>query len=208
MARRAMEAHDANYVGGDINGGIQDLRQLVFRPIAAPRPVLDRRARAVPVLVVDAARRRRPRDVRLPGRALGPPARPPLADPGAGVRARTARRAPAAAGGREPAAEPPAGDERPDRRHAGADRRDDQEGEDQPADAVDRRAQLVARELVRRASGPRSPSAWSERAFASSAERFPTRLFETWSSWLVTSVRLVGDLAEQGRRAGRAAGRR
>ena len=36
-----------------------------------------------------------------------------------------------------------------------------------------------------------SPSAWSERAFASSAERFPTRLFETWSSWLVTSVRLV-----------------
>jgi phytoene dehydrogenase-like protein len=27
-----MEAHDANYVGGDINGGIQDIRQLVFRP--------------------------------------------------------------------------------------------------------------------------------------------------------------------------------
>jgi phytoene dehydrogenase-like protein len=32
-----MEAHDANYVGGDINGGIQDLRQLFFRPI----PTLD-----------------------------------------------------------------------------------------------------------------------------------------------------------------------
>ena len=31
-ARPAMEAHDANYVGGDINGGIQDIRQLVFRP--------------------------------------------------------------------------------------------------------------------------------------------------------------------------------
>ena len=29
---RAMEAHDANYVGGDINGGIQDIRQLIFRP--------------------------------------------------------------------------------------------------------------------------------------------------------------------------------
>ena len=27
-----MEAHDANYVGGDINGGVQDIRQLVFRP--------------------------------------------------------------------------------------------------------------------------------------------------------------------------------
>jgi phytoene dehydrogenase-like protein len=27
-----MEKHDANYVGGDINGGIQDIRQLIFRP--------------------------------------------------------------------------------------------------------------------------------------------------------------------------------
>ncbi|HEY8846117.1 MAG TPA: NAD(P)/FAD-dependent oxidoreductase, partial [Candidatus Limnocylindrales bacterium] len=27
-----MEAYDANYVGGDINGGIQDIRQLLFRP--------------------------------------------------------------------------------------------------------------------------------------------------------------------------------
>ena len=30
--RPQMEAHDANYVGGDINGGIQDIRQLFFRP--------------------------------------------------------------------------------------------------------------------------------------------------------------------------------
>ena len=29
----AMEAYDANYVGGDIKGGIQDIRQLVFRPV-------------------------------------------------------------------------------------------------------------------------------------------------------------------------------
>jgi phytoene dehydrogenase-like protein len=29
----AMEAYDANYVGGDINGGIQDWRQLLFRPV-------------------------------------------------------------------------------------------------------------------------------------------------------------------------------
>ncbi len=28
----AMEAYDANYVGGDINGGVQDIRQLIFRP--------------------------------------------------------------------------------------------------------------------------------------------------------------------------------
>ncbi len=28
----AMEEHDANYIGGDINGGIQDIRQLIFRP--------------------------------------------------------------------------------------------------------------------------------------------------------------------------------
>jgi phytoene dehydrogenase-like protein len=27
-----LEAYDANYVGGDINGGIQDWRQLIFRP--------------------------------------------------------------------------------------------------------------------------------------------------------------------------------
>jgi len=27
-----MEAHDENYIGGDINGGIQDIRQLIFRP--------------------------------------------------------------------------------------------------------------------------------------------------------------------------------
>ncbi|HXU84433.1 MAG TPA: NAD(P)/FAD-dependent oxidoreductase [Verrucomicrobiae bacterium] len=34
----AMEAYDANYVGGDINGGIQDIRQLVFRPWPMPDP--------------------------------------------------------------------------------------------------------------------------------------------------------------------------
>ena len=28
----AMQAHDANYVGGDINAGISDIRQLLFRP--------------------------------------------------------------------------------------------------------------------------------------------------------------------------------
>ena len=33
MGPAAMEAHDANDVGGDINAGIQDLRQLLFRPM-------------------------------------------------------------------------------------------------------------------------------------------------------------------------------
>jgi phytoene dehydrogenase-like protein len=33
-----MEAHDANYVGGDINGGFQDLRQLFTRPVARLDP--------------------------------------------------------------------------------------------------------------------------------------------------------------------------
>ena len=33
-----MEAHDANYVGGDINGGAQDLRQLFFRPFPQRNP--------------------------------------------------------------------------------------------------------------------------------------------------------------------------
>ena len=33
-----MEAYDANYVGGDINGGIQDVRQLLFRPVVRWNP--------------------------------------------------------------------------------------------------------------------------------------------------------------------------
>ncbi|MDH5244479.1 MAG: FAD-dependent oxidoreductase, partial [Chloroflexota bacterium] len=33
-----MEAHDANYVGGDINAGVSDIRQLLFRPIPALDP--------------------------------------------------------------------------------------------------------------------------------------------------------------------------
>jgi phytoene dehydrogenase-like protein len=33
-----MQAHNANYVGGDINGGSSDLRQFVSRPRWSPRP--------------------------------------------------------------------------------------------------------------------------------------------------------------------------
>ncbi len=38
MDTAAVERHDANYVGGDINGGSGDLRQLVTRPVVSPRP--------------------------------------------------------------------------------------------------------------------------------------------------------------------------
>jgi phytoene dehydrogenase-like protein len=33
LAPADLEAYNANYVGGDINGGVQDWRQLVFRPV-------------------------------------------------------------------------------------------------------------------------------------------------------------------------------
>ena len=35
---QAMEAYDANYVGGDINGGVGDWRQLLFRPVVRWNP--------------------------------------------------------------------------------------------------------------------------------------------------------------------------
>jgi phytoene dehydrogenase-like protein len=38
MSPADMEAHDPNYVGGDINAGISDIRQLLFRPAPARDP--------------------------------------------------------------------------------------------------------------------------------------------------------------------------
>ncbi len=38
MGPAAMEAHDRNYVGGDINAGVQDIRQLIFRPTVSLDP--------------------------------------------------------------------------------------------------------------------------------------------------------------------------
>ncbi len=38
MNTAAMEAHNGNYVGGDINGGAGDLRQMFIRPIASLHP--------------------------------------------------------------------------------------------------------------------------------------------------------------------------
>ncbi len=38
LSAAAMERYNANYVGGDINGGLQDLSQLYTRPIASLNP--------------------------------------------------------------------------------------------------------------------------------------------------------------------------
>lgn len=38
MSPRQLAAYNENYVGGDINGGISDLRQLFFRPVVAADP--------------------------------------------------------------------------------------------------------------------------------------------------------------------------
>ena len=38
MNTEAVERHDANYVGGDINGGVGDLRQLFTRPLVSVHP--------------------------------------------------------------------------------------------------------------------------------------------------------------------------
>lgn len=38
MSSRDLEHYNANYVGGDINGGVQDLWQLFTRPVARPVP--------------------------------------------------------------------------------------------------------------------------------------------------------------------------
>ena len=38
LGPRELEARNSNYVGGDINGGSADLRQLFLRPVASPTP--------------------------------------------------------------------------------------------------------------------------------------------------------------------------
>jgi len=38
MGPRQLHLHNANYIGGDIGGGVADLRQLLMRPTLSPRP--------------------------------------------------------------------------------------------------------------------------------------------------------------------------
>ena len=66
-----MEAHNANYVGGDVVTGANDPRQLDLPPARRARPLHHRHRRRLPVLGGDAAGRRRPRHVRLQRRELG-----------------------------------------------------------------------------------------------------------------------------------------
>ena len=61
LARSAMDAaeierRNPNYVGGDINGGVQDLRQLFTRPVARPVPYSTPLHGVYLLLVVDARR--------------------------------------------------------------------------------------------------------------------------------------------------------
>ena len=81
LARSAMgpaelELHNANYVGGDINGGAADLRQTFAQAGCGPPALLDAAPGRLPLLVVDAAGRRRSRHVRLPCRARWRSVRP------------------------------------------------------------------------------------------------------------------------------------
>ena len=71
MDTAEVERRNPNYVGGDINGGLQDLRQLFTRPVARPVPYSTPLPGVYPVLVLDAAGRRRARHVRLLGRPGG-----------------------------------------------------------------------------------------------------------------------------------------
>ena len=38
LSPAGLERYNANYIGGDINGGVQDWRQLFFRPVLRPLP--------------------------------------------------------------------------------------------------------------------------------------------------------------------------
>ena len=72
MAPAAIEAHNANYHGGDITAGVVRLAP-VRRPSCAVSAALeDPGRRPLPLLRLDPARRRRPRHVRPPRRPPGP----------------------------------------------------------------------------------------------------------------------------------------
>ena len=80
-----MEAHNVNYVGGDVVTGSNDPRQMVFRPRVALDPYTHRSPGRVHLLRGHATRRRRPRHVRLQRGTVGTEAdrpRPSHADSG------------------------------------------------------------------------------------------------------------------------------
>ena len=60
-----MERYNANYIGGDINGGVQDLGQIFTRPVVRLDPYSTPNKRALLLLVIHPTGRRGPWDVRL-----------------------------------------------------------------------------------------------------------------------------------------------
>ena len=63
---RRDEAGNANLIGGDINGGLADLRQMVARPVLSLTPCKTPLPGVFLCSAYDPARWRRPRNVRLP----------------------------------------------------------------------------------------------------------------------------------------------
>ena len=67
-----MAAYNPNYIGGDINGGVQDLRQPFTRPVTSLNPYATPSSGYLPLFLLHPARRRCTRHVRLlrrPGHA-------------------------------------------------------------------------------------------------------------------------------------------
>ena len=65
MNTKAVEAHDADYIGGDINGGVADLRQFVRRPTLGLHPWKTPIDGCLLVFEFDPTRRWCARDVRM-----------------------------------------------------------------------------------------------------------------------------------------------
>ena len=71
MNPAALQAYNANYIGGDINGGVQDFRQTFARPMLRWNPYSTTGKGTVFMLRVHAAGRRRSRHVWLPRGPVG-----------------------------------------------------------------------------------------------------------------------------------------
>ena len=104
MGPAEVERRNPNYVGGDINGGVQDLRQLFTRPVVRPVPYSTPVEGPLHLLLVHAARRWGARHVRLlggPGRASPTGAQRAVTIPGRPTPRRSACR-----GGQPPSPSP------------------------------------------------------------------------------------------------------
>ena len=66
MAPADFQSYNENYIGGDINGGSQDIRQLFTRPVAQAGALFDAGGWALSMLVIDAPRWGRAWTVRIP----------------------------------------------------------------------------------------------------------------------------------------------